>query len=100
VTSEYHDSAFRLPQDGESRTLQVYVEDVLVDEADYGASGWPGAPTEGASYQVDGATLTSTSDVRAANDLYDVWCESVDVYDTATTPENLGSPGELNPTCE
>jgi hypothetical protein len=100
VTSGYYDSAFRLPQDGDSRTLQIYVEDVLVDEADYGASGWPSAPTEGVSYQVDGATLTGTSDVRLANDLYDVWCESVDVYDATTTPENLGSPGELNPSCE
>ena len=100
VTSEYYDGSFRLPQDGASRTVQAFLEGVLVDEVDYGATSWPASPTEGVSYQVDGSTLTGSSDVRLSNDEFDVWCESVDVYDSSTTPVNTGSPGEVNPVCE
>jgi hypothetical protein len=99
-TDIHYDDTFRLPQDGASRTLQMIVEGERVDAVDYGGAGWPEA-AEGASYQVDGDLLSTSSELSRLNDDFDAWCANdVDVYDEAPSPPNTGTPGADNRVCD
>ena len=102
VSSDYKSPSFRLRNSG-LNVFAVSVDGEDVDTVNVSLAGFPStgdAANEGQSLMLNGS-LVGASGLDAINDLASSWSlndDTADSYETVSGDDNIGTPGQPNPT--
>ena len=107
ATADNYDAQFRLTN-SDPAVLSVALDGEELDSVDYLSTGFPSASDsahEGQSIALDGVLLSSVG-LTSINDVGTQWCHTENedfIFDespVSTGEHNLGTPGQVNPSCD
>jgi hypothetical protein len=106
ATVDNYDGEFRLTN-SDPAVLFILLDGEELDSVDYHDTGFPstsGSSHEGQSIALDGLLLSSVG-LISINDVGTQWCHTenedfiFDVSPISVGEHNLGTPGQINPSC-